>query len=99
MVENGAGAAVVLLDYSFEGSRSSRQVRSSGQLVFCKPDGSFEARGVFAGKYYIAAFRGLDFESLRDPESLQRLLSTASTVQVQSGATTEIQLAASPLFE
>jgi hypothetical protein len=98
-VENGAGAAVVLLDYSFEGPRSSRQLRSSGQLVFCKPDGSFEARGVFAGKYYIAAFRGLDFESLRDPEILQRLPSTGSTVEVQSGATTEIQLAASPLFE
>jgi protocatechuate 3,4-dioxygenase beta subunit len=87
IVEQGAGAAVVLLPKLYMQSEM-------GQLVFCKPDGSFEARGVHPGEYYIAAFRDLDFEGLRAPELIPRIVSSAKSVQVKSGAAVEAQLAA-----
>jgi hypothetical protein len=72
---------------------------SLGQLVFCKPDGSFEARGLHSGKYYIGAYQGLDFEGLRAPELLQRVISAANSIQVMNGSSTEVQLAASSWLE
>jgi hypothetical protein len=83
-VEDGAGAAVVLVSIGPE--------TSFGQLVVCKPDGTFEATRLVPGAYYVAAFHGLDFEGLRDPEVLRRTLAAETKVQVASDSFVELQL-------
>jgi hypothetical protein len=89
MVENGGGAAVVLLPEQYAQG-------SPGALVFCQPDGSFDALDLAAGSYRIAAYRGVDLEGLRDPELFARMLATEKKVRVELGATAEVQLDAVP---
>ena len=86
---DGRGAAVVLLP-----EQSDFQL-VRGALVFCQPDGTFEARDLAAGSYRIAAYRGVDMEALRDPELFRQILATEKKVRVELGAATEVQLEAS----
>jgi hypothetical protein len=76
-VEDGAGAAVVFLPVQLTpGSR--------GALVYCKPDGTFEARGLAGDSYYVAAYQNLDFEGLRDPDLIRRTVDAAVKINVSS---------------
>jgi len=88
-VANGGGAAVVLVPEQ-SGPHPAR-----GALVFCQPDGTFDARELAAGSYRIAAYRGVDMEALRDPELFRRILANEKKVRVELGATTGVQLEAS----
>jgi hypothetical protein len=50
--------------------------------VYCKPDGTFEARGLTGGNYYVSAYRHLDFENLRHPEVIQQIVREGTKVSV-----------------
>jgi protocatechuate 3,4-dioxygenase beta subunit len=95
IVENGAGAGVVflpvagnvLLPAGYAGG-----VGSLGLLVFCNPDGSFEAPSLARDDYWVAAFSGLDLEGLRDANLLQQLVMKGTKVRVMSGSSTHLTL-------
>ena len=89
-VENGAGAAVVLVWELWTQNAED----ALGQFVLCQPDGTFDARRLAPGNYLAAAFRGLDLEGLRAPEVLARVVSTGTKVQVKAGSSTEVRLTA-----
>ena len=87
MVQDGAGAAVVLVpEQNLEGGM--------GEFVQCQSDGSFTAPNLAPGSYFIAALRGLDIEGLRAPEALARVLSRSVKVRVAPGESTSIQTVA-----
>jgi hypothetical protein len=88
VVENGAGAAVVLLSEGYPRG-------DLGVLVFCGADGTFEAGGLVPSTYRAAAFRGLDFERLRDPKLLQQVLSGETKVEVKVDRVSEVKLKSS----
>jgi Carboxypeptidase regulatory-like domain len=89
-VEKGAGTTVVFLPEEYS------QNPSVGQLAFSRPDGTFEALRLAPGSYYCAAFPGLDFEGLRDPELLPRIVAARTQVKVEAGTTTELNLKLTP---
>lgn len=88
-VEGGNGAAVVFLPEQYAG-----EAGVLGTLVFCRQDGSFDAPSLFPGTYYVGAFHGLDFESLRDPELIERLVSLGNKVNI--GSSTVLNLKTTP---
>jgi hypothetical protein len=86
-VENGAGAGVVFLPTGVGGI-------SVGMLVFCNPDGTFEAPDIALGEYWVAAFSGLDLEGLRDANLLQQLTKNGAKVRILAGSSTQLMLKA-----
>jgi hypothetical protein len=84
-VANGAGAVVVLV---------SRNAPIIGQLVVCDLAGNFETLRLPIGEYSVAAFRNLDFEGLRDPAILQKILSSNDVVRVLEDAIATVELGA-----
>jgi hypothetical protein len=86
-VEHGAAAAVVVLP---------EQYGAYGELVFCDPDGSFEAKNLVRGFYFVAAFEHLDLEGLRDPEVVRRIVSDGTKIQVKIDPPADLRLKAIP---
>jgi hypothetical protein len=80
-------AGNVLLPAGYAGG-----VGSLGLLVFCNPDGSFEAPSLARDDYWVAAFSGLDLEGLRDANLLQQLVMKGTKVRVMSGSSTHLTL-------
>jgi hypothetical protein len=68
-------------------------------LTYCAADGRFEIKGLAAGRYYVAAVKGLDLEGLRDPEVLRRILANGGKIDVdnlRSNDEIHVELAAGP---
>jgi hypothetical protein len=62
--------------------------------VVCDLAGNFETLRLPIGEYSVAAFRNLDFEGLRDPAILQKILSSNDVVRVLEDAIATVELGA-----
>lgn len=84
-MEQGDGATVALLPQTFPSNGGGDLIR----LATAGPDGAFEIAGVPPGSYYALALeRG---SRAPQPEQLRTLLSTATSIQVEESATTNVE--------
>jgi hypothetical protein len=68
-------------------------------LVNCDSNGDFVAQNLWGGEYYVAAFHGVDFAALRDPEILHLVIDRGQKIVLAAAdASATVRLSELPWF-